>query len=163
MSGEITLRGQVLPVGGIKEKILVAKRAGIKETTRCERNRQDVEDINPRYVKGLSLRTCPTCEKWWTVRCWVNMSNNHCALSRPNLPNMNARCLLLIVALCGLGGRKKPQCLESVLHPWPIAADARNAALGGLEAPLPTRIAVHPAAIDRVWRHLTRTSTIWAA
>ena len=53
MSGEITLRGQVLPVGGIKEKILAAKRAGIKEIVLCERNRQDVEDINPRYVKGL--------------------------------------------------------------------------------------------------------------
>ena len=55
MSGEITLRGQVLPVGGIKEKILAAKRAGIKEIVLCERNRQDVEDINPRYVKGLSF------------------------------------------------------------------------------------------------------------
>ncbi|MDA0728879.1 MAG: endopeptidase La [Bacteroidetes bacterium] len=55
MSGEITLRGQVLPVGGIKEKILAAKRAGIKEIILCERNRQDVEDINPRYVKGLSF------------------------------------------------------------------------------------------------------------
>ena len=55
MSGEITLRGQVLPVGGIKEKILAAKRAGIKEIILCERNRQDVEDINPRYVKGLNF------------------------------------------------------------------------------------------------------------
>ena len=55
MSGEITLRGQVLPVGGIKEKILAAKRAGIKEIVLCERNRQDVEDINARYVKGLSF------------------------------------------------------------------------------------------------------------
>jgi ATP-dependent Lon protease len=55
MSGEITLRGQVLPVGGIKEKILAAKRAGIREIILCERNRQDVDDINPRYVKGLSF------------------------------------------------------------------------------------------------------------
>ena len=55
MSGEITLRGQVLPVGGIKEKILAAKRAGIKEIILCERNRQDVEDINPRYIKGLTF------------------------------------------------------------------------------------------------------------
>ena len=53
MSGEITLRGQVLPVGGIKEKILAAKRAGIKEIILCEKNRQDVDDINPRYIKGL--------------------------------------------------------------------------------------------------------------
>ena len=50
-----TLRGQVLPVGGIKEKILAAKRAGIKEIILCERNRKDVDDINPRYIKGLSF------------------------------------------------------------------------------------------------------------
>ena len=55
MSGEITLRGQVLPVGGIQEKILAAKRAGIREIILCERNRQDIEDINPRYIKGLTF------------------------------------------------------------------------------------------------------------
>lgn len=55
MSGEITLRGQVLPVGGIKEKILAAKRAGIKEIILCAKNEQDVNDINPRYIKGLSF------------------------------------------------------------------------------------------------------------
>lgn len=55
MSGEITLRGQVLPVGGIKEKILAAKRAGIKEIILCKRNMKDVEDINPRYIKGLTF------------------------------------------------------------------------------------------------------------
>ena len=50
---EITLRGQVLPVGGIKEKILAAKRAGIKEIVMCHRNKQDVDEIDARYVKGL--------------------------------------------------------------------------------------------------------------
>ena len=55
MTGEITLRGEVLPVGGIKEKILAAKRAGIKEIILCERNRQDVEDITPDYLKGLKF------------------------------------------------------------------------------------------------------------
>lgn len=55
MTGEITLRGQVLPVGGIKEKILAAKRAGIKEIIMCERNKQDIEDIDERYLKGLSF------------------------------------------------------------------------------------------------------------
>ena len=53
MTGEITLRGQVLPVGGIKEKILAAKRAGIKEIVMCHRNKQDVDEIDARYVKGL--------------------------------------------------------------------------------------------------------------
>ena len=55
MTGEITLRGKVLPVGGIKEKILAAKRAGIKEIILCERNRKDIEDINERYLKGLKF------------------------------------------------------------------------------------------------------------
>lgn len=55
MTGEITLRGEVLPVGGIKEKILAAKRANIKEIILCERNRQDVEEITADYIKGLTF------------------------------------------------------------------------------------------------------------
>ncbi len=55
MTGEITLRGEVLPVGGIKEKILAAKRANIKEIILCERNRKDVEEITAEYVKGLKF------------------------------------------------------------------------------------------------------------
>lgn len=55
MTGEITLRGDVLPVGGIKEKILAAKRAGIKELILCDKNQQDVDDINPDYLKGLKI------------------------------------------------------------------------------------------------------------
>lgn len=55
MTGEITLRGKVLPVGGIKEKILAAKRAGIKEIILSERNQKDIEEINERYLKGLKF------------------------------------------------------------------------------------------------------------
>jgi len=55
MTGEITLRGQVLPVGGIKEKILASKRAGVKEVILCSLNEKDVEEINPAYVKGLKF------------------------------------------------------------------------------------------------------------
>jgi len=55
MTGEITLRGKVLPVGGIKEKILAAKRANIKEIILCADNRKDVEDIKPKYLKGLKF------------------------------------------------------------------------------------------------------------
>ncbi len=55
MTGEITLRGKVLPVGGIKEKILAAKRAKIKEILLCEDNRRDIEDIKPEYLKGLTF------------------------------------------------------------------------------------------------------------
>ena len=55
MTGEITLRGKVLPVGGIKEKILAAKRARIKEILLCEDNRRDIEEIKPEYLKGLTF------------------------------------------------------------------------------------------------------------
>ena len=55
MSGEITLRGKVLPVGGIKEKILAAKRAGIKEIILCKENEKDVLEIKADYLKGLTF------------------------------------------------------------------------------------------------------------
>ncbi len=55
MTGEITLRGKVLPVGGIKEKILAAKRAGITEVMMCEQNRKDLTDINPKYLGDLKF------------------------------------------------------------------------------------------------------------
>ena len=55
MTGEITLRGDVLPVGGIKEKILAAKRAGITNLILCEKNKQDVDEINQDYLKGLTI------------------------------------------------------------------------------------------------------------
>jgi ATP-dependent Lon protease len=55
MTGEITLRGKVLPVGGIKEKILAAKRAGITDIIICEENRRDIEAIPEMYVEGLTF------------------------------------------------------------------------------------------------------------
>ncbi len=55
MTGEITLRGKILPVGGIKEKILAAKRAAIKQIVLSEENRKDVEEINKVYLKGLNI------------------------------------------------------------------------------------------------------------
>ena len=55
MTGEITLRGKVLPVGGIKEKILAAKRARIKEIVLCEDNRRDIAEIKEEYLKGLTF------------------------------------------------------------------------------------------------------------
>jgi len=55
MTGEITLRGKVLPVGGIKEKILAAKRAKIKEIILCHENKRDVEEIKPEYIRGLTF------------------------------------------------------------------------------------------------------------
>ncbi len=55
MTGEITLRGKVLPVGGIKEKILAARRAGIKEIIMCEKNRKDIEEIDENYLSTLKI------------------------------------------------------------------------------------------------------------
>jgi ATP-dependent Lon protease len=55
MTGEITLRGKVLPVGGIKEKILAAKRSGIKEIILSERNKRDIDEIEKNYIKGLKF------------------------------------------------------------------------------------------------------------
>lgn len=55
MTGEITLRGQVLPVGGIKEKILAAKRAGLKEIILCSQNQKDVEEVEQAFIKGLTF------------------------------------------------------------------------------------------------------------
>lgn len=55
MTGEITLRGKVLPVGGIKEKILAAKRAGIAEVILCRRNQKDIDEIKSDYIKDLKI------------------------------------------------------------------------------------------------------------
>ena len=55
MTGEITLRGKVLPVGGIKEKILAAKRAGIKEVILCSKNKRDIDEIDAQYLKGFKV------------------------------------------------------------------------------------------------------------
>jgi ATP-dependent Lon protease len=62
MTGEITLRGKVLPVGGIKEKVLAAKRAGIATVVLPERNRKDVEEIEPQLLAGLSLEYVGTID-----------------------------------------------------------------------------------------------------
>ena len=60
MTGEITLRGQVLPVGGIKEKILAAKRAGLKEIILCWQNEKDINEIDKEFIKGVSFHFVKT-------------------------------------------------------------------------------------------------------
>lgn len=65
MTGEITLRGKVLPVGGIKEKILAAKRAGITDILLSRHNEKDVKDIPERYVEGLTFHFVDTVEEVW--------------------------------------------------------------------------------------------------
>ncbi len=63
MTGEITLRGKVLPVGGIKEKILAAKRAGINTIILSEQNQKDIADIEPRYIEGLTFHYVSTVDQ----------------------------------------------------------------------------------------------------
>lgn len=67
MTGEITLRGKVLPVGGIKEKILAAKRAGITEIILCEDNRKDIEEIPALYLKGLTFDYVESIMDVWDI------------------------------------------------------------------------------------------------
>ena len=62
MTGEMTLRGKVLPVGGIKEKILAARRAGVRDIVICADNRRDIEDIKPIYVEGLEFHYVSTIQ-----------------------------------------------------------------------------------------------------
>ena len=63
MTGEITLRGQVLPVGGIKEKVLAAKRAGLKEIIMCHQNQKDVDEIDSSFIKGITFHYVKTMQQ----------------------------------------------------------------------------------------------------
>jgi ATP-dependent Lon protease len=63
MTGEITLRGQVLPVGGIKEKVLAARRAGLKEIVLCWQNERDIKEIEPAFIKGLTFHYVKTMQQ----------------------------------------------------------------------------------------------------
>ena len=65
MTGEITLRGKVLPVGGIKEKILAAKRAGITDIVMCKDNRKDIEEIPEMYLKGVNFHYVENVQDVW--------------------------------------------------------------------------------------------------
>ena len=65
MTGEITLRGKVLPVGGIKEKILAAKRAGITDIIMCKENKKDIEEIPQKYRKGVEFHYVENINQVW--------------------------------------------------------------------------------------------------
>lgn len=76
MTGEITLRGKVLPVGGLKEKILAAKRANIKEIILCYNNRKDIEEIGEEYVKGLTFHYVSHAEEVLEIALLENKVEN---------------------------------------------------------------------------------------
>jgi ATP-dependent Lon protease len=63
MTGEATLRGQVLPVGGIKEKVLAAKRAGMKEIILCWQNEKDVQEIETGFIEGITFHYVKTMQQ----------------------------------------------------------------------------------------------------
>ena len=65
MTGEITLRGKVLPVGGIKEKILAAKRAGITDIVMCKENEKDINEIPEMYLKGVTFHYVENVQDVW--------------------------------------------------------------------------------------------------
>lgn len=79
MTGEITLRGKVLPVGGIKEKILAAKRGGLKEVILCSENAKHIEEIPPSYIKGLVFHYVDTMDEVLDIalKKWNGVSTEH--------------------------------------------------------------------------------------
>ena len=84
MTGEITLRGKVLPVGGIKEKILAAKRAGITDIVMCAANRKDIEEIPPIYLKGVSFHYVENVQDVWDFALTDEQVDNSIKLTIDN-------------------------------------------------------------------------------
>ena len=81
MTGEITLRGKVLPVGGIKEKILAAKRAGITDIVMCRENRKDIEEIPEKYRKGVEFHYVENIKEVWDFALTNELVDNPIDLS----------------------------------------------------------------------------------
>jgi len=84
MTGEITLRGVVLPVGGIKEKILAARRAGIKDVILCVENKKDVDEINQDYLKGMQFHYVRHMHEVLTLALSNELVANPIKLEAPN-------------------------------------------------------------------------------
>ena len=76
MTGEITLRGKILPVGGIKEKILAAKRAGITDIVMCVDNKKDVEEINDNYLTGINFHYVENVQEVWAFALTDELATN---------------------------------------------------------------------------------------
>ena len=76
MTGEITLRGKVLPVGGIKEKILAAKRAGITDIVMCKDNKKDIDEIPAVYLKGVSFQYVENVLDVWNFALTDEIAEN---------------------------------------------------------------------------------------
>ena len=81
MTGEITLRGKVLPVGGIKEKILAAKRAGITDIVMCRDNKKDIDEIPAIYLKGVEFHYVENVQDVWDFALTDEMVSHPVELS----------------------------------------------------------------------------------
>ena len=81
MTGEITLRGKVLPVGGIKEKILAAKRAGITDIIMCRENKKNIEEIPDIYLEGLTFHYVENIKEVFDIALTNEMVENPVILS----------------------------------------------------------------------------------
>lgn len=81
MTGEITLRGKVLPVGGIKEKILAAKRAGITDIIMCSENKKNIEEIPDIYLEGLTFHYVENIKEVFDIALTNEMVENPVILS----------------------------------------------------------------------------------
>ncbi|MBR4521864.1 MAG: endopeptidase La, partial [Prevotella sp.] len=84
MTGEITLRGKVLPVGGIKEKLLAAKRAGITDIVMCSANKKDVEEIPEQYLKGVKFHFVENVRDVWDFALTKELVDNPLSFEIPD-------------------------------------------------------------------------------
>ncbi len=91
MTGEITLRGKVLPVGGIKEKILAAKRAGITDIMLCSANRKDIEEIPDMYLKGVAFHYVENVDDVWDFALTNEMVDNPLDMTVPEEASVNEK------------------------------------------------------------------------
>ena len=86
MTGEITLRGKVLPVGGIKEKILAAKRAGITDIIMCQENEKDINEIPAIYLKGVNFHYVENVQDVWNFALTDELVENPLKFEIPEEP-----------------------------------------------------------------------------
>ena len=91
MTGEITLRGKVLPVGGIKEKILAAKRAGITDIVMCQENKKDIDEIPEKYRKGVTFHYVENVQQVWDFALTDEKVDHPVDFTIPNDDNNNKK------------------------------------------------------------------------
>ena len=84
MTGEITLRGNVLPIGGLNEKLIAARRAGIREVAIPQRNRKDLVDVPPEVKEGLDLRPVATMDEVLKRAMGITVVESHVPALLPN-------------------------------------------------------------------------------